>query len=309
LPATPGDTLPAELERSSAQAGIRAAYTAPMGTLTAGLRYRDAAFLPRTEASVDADLGVGPARVTAELSTASWAGHDAATSYSVYGELGRLAGAAVFAEASGGRRGAPFLRPGVELANMTRRAGWRAGLSMVIGTRASGSAAVISLDQDLARPFGLPFDSAAVANFVEPARGLEAHGRLVLLPGYLAIESWITDWSEFAGWTYLPGRSWRTALELHTVPLPTGNLEILGRLEAAQRSALLVYDPAPPDDAFPFVQLPAATRVDAYLQIRIIDVRAFIRWEDLLGQDIEELPGRFHRGPRIFYGVKWNLWN
>ena len=53
----------------------------------------------------------------------------------------------------------------------------------------------------------------------------------------------------------------------------------------------------------------ADNTVDAYLQIRIIDVRLFGRFEDLLGKNAVEVPGRVILGPRIFYGVKWNFWN
>ncbi|MBR9990582.1 MAG: hypothetical protein KFH98_12550, partial [Gemmatimonadetes bacterium] len=69
------------------------------------------------------------------------------------------------------------------------------------------------------------------------------------------------------------------------------------------------FDAAAADGDGAYSRLPAFTTADAYLQIRVIDVRAFIRWEDILGNDIVELPGRVQRGPRIFYGVKWDLWN
>ena len=197
---------------------------------------------------------------------------------------------------------------------LTDRDGWRVGATLALGRRASGSIALLNVEQDIARPFGLPFDSVAEPSALAPARGLEASGRLVLVPDWLALESWITNWTEAAGWVYMPVRSWRTALELHTLPLPSGNLEILGRIEARQRSGMLTYNPEPPptdpDPAYqPVIGLPSFTLVHGYLQIRIIDVRIFLRYEDLLGNQIEELPGRFHRGPRLMYGVKWNLRN
>lgn len=93
------------------------------------------------------------------------------------------------------------------------------------------------------------------------------------------------------------------------LPHPTGNLEIFGRAEAHMRGSVLAFDPTALDGAGAYARVPAYTTADAYLQIRVIDVRAFIRWEDILGNDLEELPGRIVRGPRIFYGVKWDLWN
>jgi hypothetical protein len=55
--------------------------------------------------------------------------------------------------------------------------------------------------------------------------------------------------------------------------------------------------------------LPANNTFDAYAHIRIIDVRIFGRFEDILGQNAIDVPGRFLPGPRLFYGVKWQFWN
>jgi hypothetical protein len=49
--------------------------------------------------------------------------------------------------------------------------------------------------------------------------------------------------------------------------------------------------------------------LNGYLQIRIIDVRAFIQWEDMLGKGRVEIPDRITPGPRVYYGVKWQLFN
>ncbi|CAN5860517.1 hypothetical protein BH23GEM9_BH23GEM9_09590 [soil metagenome] len=312
-PAVQPDTVEWQLDRSSTQAGARASYQMPQLTLNAAFRYRNAAYLPRTEFHVDADAGIGPVRVGAEATRADWPGHDATLYYGGHAEVGMPYGASAFAEMTGGRRGAPALPAHlVELAPsiVSERSGWRAGLALQLGSRATGSIAYVSLDQDMARPFGLPFDSAGEPVATTPAQGIEAYGRLVIVPGWLAIESWISDWQENAGWVYLPARTWRTALEMHTTPLPSGNLEILARFEAAQRGAALVFVPTRPTPEDPAIGVvPAHTVFNGYLQIRVIDVRMFVRWEDLTAQIIEDLPGRFHRGQRIFYGVKWNFWN
>jgi hypothetical protein len=318
------------LDRSSTQAGFRATLDLPELSLAAGARYRDAEFLPRLELHARADGGVGPVRIGGEMTRAEWPDVDPTLYYGAHGELGLLFGASVFGELTGGRRGAPppprllstadtlptlpddVLEAAATNSIVSQRSGWRAGFALQLGGRASGSIAYVSLDQDMARPFGLPFDTAGLPTEVGPARGIEAYGRLVVVPGWLAIESWINDWQDNAGWMYQPSRSWRTALELHASPLPTGNLEILARVEGTQRGAVLVYSPIrgelEPEDPN-ITTVPAQTVFNAYLQIRVIDVRAFIRWEDLTAQTIEDLPGRFVRGQRIFYGVKWNLWN
>ena len=92
------------------------------------------------------------------------------------------------------------------------------------------------------------------------------------------------------------------------VPLPSGHLEILGRLEASQRGGMLAYNPEAVENE-PFAAIGSYMVASGYLQIRIIDVRAWLRYEDLLGANPESLPGRVIGGPRIFYGVKWDLWN
>jgi hypothetical protein len=305
------DTIPFDgrTRISSIQAGGRVSFDMAQLRAAAAFRYREAEFLPRTELSLEADAGFGVGRVGGELIHSGWDGAGA-THFGLHGELGPFLGASAFGELTGGTRGARGLWHGAPTVVLTERTGWRAGISMQLGTRATGSIAGIGMTQDAAYPFGLPFDTAGASLATGDARGVEASGRLVIIPRWLAIESWITDWSQAAGWTYLPVGSWRTALELHAVPLESGNLEILARFEGAQRSASRAFLPSRPDtELAPFTSLPAHTVFNGYLQIRIIDVRVFLRWEDFAAQDIEDLPGRFHRGPRVFYGVKWNLWN
>jgi hypothetical protein len=323
-----------QFDRSATQVGVRAVYSLPELRASAGFRYRDAALLPQTELHGGVDGRFGPLRAGGELTRADWPGAAATLHYGAHAEVGLPLGASVFGELTGGRRGAPPpLRPAVPVPGdpdttalsafrlavdepvssvIGERSGWRAGVALQLGRRASGSLSYIALEQDRARPFGLPFDTAGGPSPVGEARGVEAYGRLVIIPRWLAIESWINDWQQNAGWAYMPARSWRTALELHALPLASGNLEILARVEGAQRGAALVYAPdrdgLEPGDAG-ITTVAAQTVFNAYLQIRVIDVRVFLRWEDLSAQQIEDLPGRFVRGQRIFYGVKWNLWN
>lgn len=307
------DTLALRLrELTNTQAGARVVWDADVATLQGRLRYRDGEFMPRLEAGLDADARFGPARVGGEFTHATWDGADATSFYGVHGEIGLPLGAAIFGELTGGSRGTRPYRVDDEAPIHTERSGWRAGISAsILGGRATGSVAAFSLSQDMAYPFGLPFDSVAIPTTIADARGVEAMGRLVVVPGWLAVESVVSEWFEAAGWVYTPVRSWRTSLESHLVPLPTGNLEILGRLDVAQRGSVVVYSPTAGEDVELQQVVPSALRVNGYLQIRVIDVRIFLRYEDLLGntRQVIDLPGRPLRGPRIFYGVKWNLWN
>ena len=301
-------------ERESIQAGIRAGLQRPWGALGAALRYRSLEHLPLGQAELDAETQAGPLRLAGDISLSTWDGGNVTSHGGVRAEIGGLFasesmdGASAFAEVTRGTRGAPVFDEGLtDDFLLSHRTGWRAGVALDLG-RASGSVALVAIDQDWAWPFGLVFDRTAVPQPVATAQGIEAHGRVVIWPDYLTLSSWITDWRDAQGWAYLPARSWRTALELHALPLPSGNLEIFGRFEAHMRGSSLAFDAAQ-EGGGAFRRLPAYTTADGYLQIRVIDVRAFIRWEDILGNDIEELPGRIQRGVRIFYGVKWNLWN
>ncbi|HEX2166584.1 MAG TPA: Plug domain-containing protein [Longimicrobiales bacterium] len=300
-------------ERSSLQAGARAGLALPWASLSSSVRYRSFGDVPVGTADLELETNAGPLRVSADAAISTWDGSSASHA-GVRAELGGLfesstrAGASVFGELTRGTRGAPsFEAPLHDGFILSYRNGWRAGAALDLG-RASGSVALVSMEQDWAWPFGVAFDRAAAPRPVGTAQGLEARGNVVLWRDHLTLSSWITDWREAEGWTYLPSRSWRTALELHALPLPSGNLEIFARAEAHMRGSVLAFDAAALEGLGEYTRMPAYTTADAYLQIRVIDVRAFIRWEDILGP-IEDLPGRIQRGPRIFYGVKWQLWN
>jgi hypothetical protein len=295
-------------DRESVQAGVRAGLALPWSRVEAAFRYRNHDALPRTELVVDADLALGPLSLGGLGSLASWDGADATSFATVRAQAGRLLGLAAFGEVTQGTRRAPLFDDSLLPSLLTERSGWRAGLSLDLG-RLSGSIAAIRLDQGAATPFGLPFDSAASPLAGGVAEGIEAHGRIVVWRDRLSLSSWLTDWQKAVGWTYLPGRSWRTALELHWLPLASGNLEIFGRAEAHMRGSMVAFEAVSGDDLPATRTLGAFTTGDTYLQIRIIDVRIFVRWEDILGADIQELPDRVYRGPRVFYGVKWNLSN
>ncbi|HSJ24921.1 MAG TPA: hypothetical protein VK929_09655 [Longimicrobiales bacterium] len=311
----PGDTISPRLDDTGiTQLGARLAFSTGLATIRGSVRYRDAASLPRVEAGVEADVQFGVARAGGEFVHATWDGTGATSYFAAHGELGLLPGTSIFAELTGGSRAAPHWRAD-ERRIATERNGWRAGASAALfNGRATAGAAAFGVSQDMSWPFGLPFDSAGYPMAVGDGRGLEAFGRLVVVPGWLALESSIVEWTDAPGWAYTPARSWRTALETHLVPLPSGNLEILGRMEAGLRGAVGGFPSiatADDDEPPPAPVVPSAWRVNGYLHIRVIDVRMFLRWEDLLGNRYEvlDLPGRPLRGPRIFYGVKWVLWN
>jgi hypothetical protein len=88
--------------------------------------------------------------------------------------------------------------------------------------------------------------------------------------------------------------------------LPSGNLESIARVEGLNRGSMLV-PPAAGEETGPV--LGARTVWNAYLHIRIIDVRIFARLDDLTAQNVEDVRSLPVRGPRFVYGVKWSFWN
>lgn len=316
-----GDTAVVVTDRDSYQLGARAAWAAGATGVTAAVRYRTAEFLPSVEGILTAEAALGPLQAGAEAGYAAWRRHDGAPYLTLRGQVAVLPGAGAFAEFTAGRRAAPA--PGEDegagapfagAAGLTERTAWRGGINAALGTRASGTVAGIGFRQHISPTFGLPFDTAAPGLGAGSVRGVEAAGRLVLLPRFFTLTGSVTALTGTETWLYLPERTWRTALELHTFPLRSENLEIFGRLEAVQRGRMNAWSRVPAGPETPasmaLVTLPGHTRVHAYLHIRIIDVRAFIRYDDLTAREgIEELPGILHTRPRIFYGVRWNLWN
>ncbi len=308
------------LERSHWQAGARAAFNRGFANAAATLRVRDADALPKQELDLTGGVDFAIVHVGGDFTHQSWKTGEAASSWDVRAQAGPVAGFGAFVEVADGDRGAPIYADSGGLSvrddhAITSRAAFRAG-AMVERWGIQAGGAYVTLDPGATAPFGLPFDSAAAASLVVKATGMEAWGRIGLFRNRFALDAAYNVWGTANGWTYLPTRNWRIAGELHMVPLPSGNLEIFARLESVRRGPMLVYgdatapEPLPGDSAdLRFVSLPANHVLNGYLQIRIMDVRGFIQWEDMLGKGRLDLPDRLIPGPRVFYGVKWQLFN
>jgi hypothetical protein len=154
----------------------------------------------------------------------------------------------------------------------------------------------------------LPFDTAFAGFNGGDVTGWELYGRVPLFREWLVAEGSFSRWVSGLRWAYLPAETGRGAIEAHSLPLPSGNLEILARIEARRNGSMQVpiIDEDGEADLVPSVP---RTIFDAYLQIRILDLRMFIRFDDMTGQNEEYIPGQSVRGPRILYGVKWRFFN
>jgi hypothetical protein len=301
------DSLTPLNERVTTQAGARIGWSREGVVMDAALRWRDNKWLPRTEAEVNVAATLfSRVDLTANAHWARWREGLDASSFRVHAEVAPLPWLHAFAEASRGNRGAPTIADTIAVpAWIGERTALRAGAEASVG-RLSGGAAALRITQDSLATFGLVPDSAWPVVPGGEVTGWEAHGRVRLLGTWLDATGHYTTWLSGSRWAYLPASMFRGALEVHTVPLPTGNLEIVARLEALNRGTKLV-PPAPGGDAD--VELAPRTVYNAYLQIRIIDVRIFARLDDMRGQDVEDVRGLPVRGPRFLYGVKWAFWN
>jgi hypothetical protein len=191
---------------------------------------------------------------------------------------------------SGFRAGAEWARPGVV-----------AGASLVV------------LDQDVAAPFGLRLDEdIGRATPAEASTGVEAYVSLPLFRPWLRLDGWYTRWTDTGGRPYLPEDEGRAALEFHDL-FYTGNLEPTIRFEMVRRGSALTPrpEPVPPgDEPVAPVASEAYTLFNAFVQIRVIDVRVFVVVENVFNlRGAADIPGRPFPGARAIYGIRWYFRN
>ena len=298
--ADPGEAVDSvlKIDEESVQYGGRVSLSTPFVWARGGVRFRDNEALPSMQIDGAAGIRISEtASVSAEVTQADWRDAGSAMWYSVSGQVRPFAALRLFGEYTGGERGAPYLFGTTAFINELK--GYRVGGELNWRAFSVGGAA-LRAESDSSVAFGLPFDTGATSFGAYSADGFEVSGSVALpFVRGLSATGHVTNWYKgFRGW-YLPQRLYRAGLQLHTSPLPSGNLELYGRIEAVHRGEMVT----------PADSIAADNTIDAYVQIRIIDVRLFGRFEDIMGSGAVEVPGREIPGPRLFYGVKWNFWN
>ena len=291
------------------QFGVRGSYDSPMGWLQATARFRSNDALPQRQ--LDLEGGFRLARVGSvggHFAQAAW-GDTNVGSFNVRASSASFRGLTAFAEMASGDRAGPsarFLEADSILVNNRTATRLGAGFARWGG---HVNAALVKLETDSMQSFGLPWDSTDVAFRDANVTGWEIEWRVPLLLKGLSTFGTATNWPSGTVPIYLPNQHWRAGLEYHNTPLRSGNLELLGRVEMRRRGELIAPTRNNTTRAWETSVLPVADQFDAYLQIRIIDVRIFLRAENMANKEILELPGRPVRGTRIMYGVKWSFWN
>jgi len=177
------------------------------------------------------------------------------------------------------------------------------------------SAARVRLETDSLPVLGLPMDRDGVVMPGIERTGFEVTTRLplsFLLDG-LGFTGALTQWDE--GARYLPKRAYQVGLVFHNRYLPTGNLEVWGSLGVEGRDPMLVPvgDHALPASALGGtipVTVPFLQSWYALIQVRIIQLRVFVAWENFtMRRNNQDFPDRTLPVFRAHYGIRWYLWN
>lgn len=313
---TRADSIP-RMEEESTQWGGRLSFTSPLFWARGSYRARDAEALPESQLEGAAGVRYKVFAAAVEATRSSWRTIGTTSEHTLRAEAGPFKGFRLFGETTSSDRGVPYVLSLPDSAGVitllpeiaTSNKGYRAGASVDFRGISIGGA-LLKVETDSVTTFGLPFDRTPVLYQGSDVQGGEIQGRipLPLIKGLYAQGS-LTHWQSGVRGLYLPDRLYRAGIELHTSPLRSGNLEILLRLEQIHRGVMLVPNPLTGEDEPALIEMPATDLIDGYLQIRIIDVRAYLRYEDMSGQDAPDVLGRPLRGPRIFYGVKWQFFN
>lgn len=289
----------------------------PMVVRTA-LRLRDHPRLPFGEL----ELGVRAAplslvAVEAEAVRGWWHEGPGTGRWTTRAQVGPVEGLLLFSEIFGGDPlpGAGWSvrspSPAGDSPLQVRRAGVRAGAELRLG-RASLLAAGLRTRADVVPGFGLAFEPSFPRVAGGVASGLEVVARLPTGLDPLTLDGWYVGMDAPPDWLYLPSHHWRTGLNYHHLPLPSGNLELAGRLEHVFRGRMAVPGVVAAGNASPFT----LTEVGGYratnfqLGIRVLTVQAFLRWENILHrQRQQDLVEFFRPGQHVLYGVKWEFLN
>jgi hypothetical protein len=185
--------------------------------------------------------------------------------------------------------------------------GWRAGAD-VSGSFGSVAGAFFTSGPTAAAPFGLAFDLGSPVVQAAAMTGAEA-SFLLSVPatrGRIWLDGWYSRFSDAEDRPYTPADQGRVAI-LFRDTYYEGQLEPSLRVEAVRRGVMSV--PAEPGAGFDH-RAPAIQPINLALQIRVIDVRLFLLWDNLRGErTIVDFPGDPPAIPRIVYGASWRFRN
>ncbi|HVG44294.1 MAG TPA: Plug domain-containing protein [Longimicrobium sp.] len=150
-------------------------------------------------------------------------------------------------------------------------------------------------------PYGVLFDVGAPLQPGLDVTGVEAYGSLPLYWRELTLEGWYQRWLKVPDRVYLPAQLGRAAIQFRGL-YKSGNLEPTIRLEMVGRDQALAWDSTTSAN----VVIPRYAVFNWFVQVRIIDIRIFWRFENAFVERGEyDVPSGIIPGPRALYGVRW----
>ena len=324
----PEEPVYGALDIRRAQLGVRTKYT--VGSLWAQGSARRFSGHGVPGENYELALGGAHAAVASldgSMRVERWAGQYAA-SLRARIETAPLWGFSLFGSYEDGETGAPFvseyetylrslrLGPPVPAApiekprpRFTKRTGIRAGGRLSWrGLNLSG--AWLSMEVDSLRPLGLALDPDGIPSPGGDRVGFEAAASIPLpLTGFTleaAVQAWNGDLA------YLPQRFWDGALTYHGIFKESRNLELWSGLGMTGRDLMPIGilesagDPTVPD----LIVVPRSEVWYFHIQVRIVTLNLFIRWENMLGKsDNVDFPDREQPRIRTLYGLRWVMNN
>ncbi len=301
------------------QAGIRLGALRGPAHVLAELRWRDEGPLPSLELGLRGSASLAERLfVAGGVSHDRWSeGPDAATSWDARAALRLIGGLEATAAIGDGEIGVPYASDDpadstfVVLTSPRRT---RVGGRLTLGPLRVGAARVAA-EADTVVALGLGFDPRGVPLAGTDVTGWELDGRLSAGDWPLRIEGWLENWPEGPTGPYVPVRSWRAGLVYDHLPLESDNLHIYAGLFHARRGPAVYPIPHTPvlDEEDPpladLVEAPAVQTLDFLLNVRVVSVRIFFRWENIALEDGEVFPGRPILRQRVITGLRWEFYN
>lgn len=345
----PDDSVPDELnDETRSQLGARVGLEKPWVWSEGRFTTRSGEGWPSSTARFGA--GVRPTWLGALEGSVEWEGWDEegrdATTTDLRGWTRPFQGLSIFGEYEDGRRGVPFpplprdtvSADGEEASadsvaptpRFTDRRFTRYGVLFDRWGLSVGGAR-LHLRADSLPVLGLPMDEDGMWVEGGARKGFEVFVDAPLFLGPLRVIGSYQDWEDDpeGRWRYFPDRTWEARLSFHDVYLASGDLEIWFDAGVEGRDPMRVPFAAADGtsdgtdgggdagtgngngEAAPLLEpVPFYQSWYAWLEIRVVTVRVFFRWENLTNKDDNlDFPGTHLPGTRAMYGVRWTLWN
>ncbi|HYH81543.1 MAG TPA: Plug domain-containing protein [Longimicrobium sp.] len=313
----------------SLQAAARATVPLRIGQLAAGFRLHrgdDDGWAPN-QTELWGRLDFNPAPWLAATAEARQLTVGGVAGLETHGTLraGPWGGLSVFGQLAAGSRGVRYLARdsvelktfggiganGLPLVDTVEVQAFRTFDSSLNGLRAGAEfnrgrfhlgAAVVRHDLDQAAPYGFVYDRLAPLQPGLAATGVEAYASVPLLVRQLSLQGWYQRWLDTPDRPYLPSQLGRAAVQFNGV-YKDGNLEPTLRFEVVGRDETVAWDA----NAGQNVLLRPYALYNIYLQVRIIDIRIFYRYDNLFNtrRQAYDVPGSEIPSGRALYGVRW----